>query len=105
MTNMTLLKLLRDIFLGHHATRSRISVFHADLPTIQRSLGLHAIPYAGLTLIQCRRVLLHHIVTGAWAGYLVDAAVSPQPDCSACHALSQDFSSAAACRTPYRIFS
>ncbi|KAJ7107333.1 hypothetical protein C8R44DRAFT_804511 [Mycena epipterygia] len=27
---------IRDIFLGHHATRSRISVFHSDLPTIKK---------------------------------------------------------------------
>jgi hypothetical protein len=40
---MTSLNIIRDIFFGHFVTHSRISVFHADLPTIQRSLGLHAI--------------------------------------------------------------
>jgi hypothetical protein len=29
----TSLNILLDIFLGHHSTRSRISVFYADLPT------------------------------------------------------------------------
>jgi hypothetical protein len=62
---------------------------------MHRSLALHAIPYANMTLVQCRRVLLHHITTGACADYAVDASKSPQPDCSACRALSQDFESAA----------
>ncbi|KAJ6620200.1 hypothetical protein B0H10DRAFT_2023108, partial [Mycena sp. CBHHK59/15] len=40
----TSLSILRDIFLGHHATRSRISIFHSDLPTIKTALELHSIP-------------------------------------------------------------
>lgn len=95
MTTMTSLNLLRDILLGHHVTRSRISVFHADLPTIQRSLDLHAIPHVGLSIVQCRRLLLHHITTGACADHAVDASQSPRPDRSACRALCQDFQSAA----------
>ncbi|KAJ7465543.1 hypothetical protein FB451DRAFT_1561364, partial [Mycena latifolia] len=59
MTPMTSLNIIRDVFLGHHATRSRISVFHADLQTIHRALDLHAIPYLNLTLIECRQVLIH----------------------------------------------
>ncbi|KAJ7435591.1 hypothetical protein B0H11DRAFT_2207563 [Mycena galericulata] len=65
-----------------------------DLPTIRRSLDLYAILHAGLTLIQCRR-LLHHITTGACADHVVDANLSPRPDRSACRALCQDFESAA----------
>jgi hypothetical protein len=45
---------------------SRISVFHSDLVAIQKSLQLHAIPTEGLSLTQCRRILLHHIATGAF---------------------------------------
>ncbi|KAJ6612472.1 hypothetical protein B0H10DRAFT_1952274 [Mycena sp. CBHHK59/15] len=48
-----------------------------------------------MTLVQCRRVLLHHLATGACADHAVDASSSPRPDRSACHALSQDFESAA----------
>lgn len=56
MTPLTSLTLLRDILLGHHVTRSRISVFHADLSTIQRSLDLHAVPHATLQISrQCPR--------------------------------------------------
>jgi hypothetical protein len=95
MTPLTSLTLLRDILLGHHVTRSRISVFHADLSTIQRSLDLHAVPHATMTLVQCRRALLHHIATGACADYQVDAVSSPRPDRTACRALSQDFKCAA----------
>jgi hypothetical protein len=69
MNKRTSLNLLRDILLGHHITCSHISIFHADLPTIQQSLDLHAIPRAGLTPIQCRR-LLHHITTEACADYM-----------------------------------
>jgi hypothetical protein len=94
MNTMTSLNLLRDILLGHHVTCSRIFVFHADLPTIQRSLELHAIPHAGLTLVQCRRLLLHHITTGACANHAVDALLSPHPDRSTCRVLCQDFESA-----------
>jgi hypothetical protein len=90
MNTMTSLNLLRDILLGHHITRSRISVFHADLPTIQRSLELHAIPHAGLTLVQCQRLLLHHITTGACANHAVDASLSPRLDRSTCRVLCQD---------------
>ncbi|KAJ7439569.1 hypothetical protein B0H11DRAFT_2205761 [Mycena galericulata] len=93
--SMTSLNIIRDILFGHHTTRSRISVFHADLLMIQRSLELHAVPHAGMTLLQCRRVLLHHITTGACADHAVDASVSPRPDRSACRALCQDFECAA----------
>ncbi|KAJ7924534.1 hypothetical protein B0H13DRAFT_2578761 [Mycena leptocephala] len=68
---------------------------HADLPIIQRSLALHAIPYAHMTLVQCHRVLLHHITTGACADYALDASSTPRPDRSACRALSQDFEAVA----------
>jgi hypothetical protein len=88
---MTSLNHLRDILLGHHATCSRISVFHADL--LQRSLELHTIPHAGLTLVQCQR-LLHHITTEACANHAVDASLSPRLDRSACRVLCQDFESA-----------
>jgi hypothetical protein len=53
----------------HHATFSHISVFHADLQTIQKSLELHAIPHADMNLVQCGRVLLHHLASGACADY------------------------------------
>jgi hypothetical protein len=63
MTTMTLM-IIRDILLGHHVTRSRISVFNSDLQTIQQSLDLHAIPHTNMTLVQCRRALFtssyHH---------------------------------------------
>jgi hypothetical protein len=95
MTGATSLKLLNDILLGHHATPTRISVFHADLQTIQRSLELHAIPCARLNLVQCRHILLHHIGSGACIDNSVDSSVSPRPDRSACRALSEDFKSAA----------
>ena len=68
-----ILTLLRDILLGHHVALSRISVFHPDLSTIQRSLDLHN----GLSLIQCRRLLLHDITTGACADHVMDASLSP----------------------------
>jgi hypothetical protein len=71
MNKMTSLNLLCDVMLGNHVTRSRISVFHADLPAIQQSLDLHAVPHAGLTLIQCQ-YLLHHIIAGACADHVVD---------------------------------
>jgi hypothetical protein len=70
-TSMTSLNLLHDIFLGHHSTCSRISI------------------------MQCRRILLHHIATGACVDYVVDASVSPRPDHSAFRALSHDVESAA----------
>ncbi|KAF7367943.1 ATP-dependent DNA helicase [Mycena sanguinolenta] len=51
MIPMTSSMMIRDVLLGHHVTRSRISVFHSDLCTIQRSLDLHAIPHTNMTLI------------------------------------------------------
>ncbi|KAJ6555495.1 hypothetical protein B0H10DRAFT_2122915 [Mycena sp. CBHHK59/15] len=69
----TSLSILRDIFLGHHATRSRISIFHSDLPTIKTALVLHSIPSHNMSLIECRRALLHHILSGACADYENDA--------------------------------
>lgn len=86
-----ILTLLRDILLGHHVTLSRISVFHPDLSTIQRSLDLHN----GLSLIQCRRLLLHDITTGACADHVMDASLSPRPDRPACRALCEEFESGA----------
>ncbi|KAK6966271.1 hypothetical protein R3P38DRAFT_2591288, partial [Favolaschia claudopus] len=68
MNNTPLLSpsnIIRDVFLGNHSTRSRTSVFHSDLAVIQHSLILHGIPHQDMTLIQCRRALIHHIITGA----------------------------------------
>ncbi|KAJ7801192.1 hypothetical protein B0H14DRAFT_2897042, partial [Mycena olivaceomarginata] len=45
--------IIRDIFLSHHATRVRTSVFHADLPALQHALALHDIPYTDMNLSQC----------------------------------------------------
>ncbi|KAJ6542111.1 hypothetical protein B0H10DRAFT_2137028 [Mycena sp. CBHHK59/15] len=51
------LPILRDIFLGHHATRSRISIFHSDLPTIKTALEL-SIPSHNITMqIHCTHTL------------------------------------------------
>jgi hypothetical protein len=61
VTLMTFSMIIRNILLGHCVTRSCISVFHSDLHTIQRSLDLHAIPHANMTLVQCWHALLHHI--------------------------------------------
>ena len=68
MNNMSLnhLNIIRDIFLGHHTTRSRTSVFHADLPAIQHALALHGIHHHDMPLIDCRHALIHHIITGAF---------------------------------------
>lgn len=85
------LNILRDIFLGHHSTRSRISVFHADLPTIKIALELHAIPHNDMTLIECRHALLHHIISGACADYEIDASISPRPQRATCRSISHDF--------------
>jgi hypothetical protein len=95
MPAVTSLNIILDIFFRHHVAHSRISVFHTDLSTIQRALLLHAIPHTNLNLIQCRRLLIHHIATGACADHAVDASTSPRPDHSACRALCQDFDSAA----------
>ncbi|KAF8170541.1 hypothetical protein K438DRAFT_2024370, partial [Mycena galopus ATCC 62051] len=53
---------IHDIFLGHHSTRARTSVFHADLTVIQHALVLHGIPHQNMSLVQCRRALIHHII-------------------------------------------
>jgi hypothetical protein len=82
---MTSFNIIRDILLGRH------TVFHSDLPSLKRSLELHAIPTSGMSLTQCRRVLLHHIAAGACADHAVDVSVNPRPDRSACRALCQDF--------------
>ena len=57
---MTSFNIIRDILLGRHTTCSRVSVFHSDLPSLKRSLELHAIPISGMSLTQCRRVLLQY---------------------------------------------
>ncbi|KAJ7768039.1 hypothetical protein B0H14DRAFT_2968464, partial [Mycena olivaceomarginata] len=56
--------IIRDIFIAHHATHVRTSVFHADLPVLQHALALHGIPYVDMNLSQCCHVLIHHIITG-----------------------------------------
>jgi hypothetical protein len=88
------MNIICDIFLGHHVICSRISVFNADLPTIRWVLNLHAIPHTNLYLIQCQHVLLH-ITTRSCADHAVDVSTSLYPDRSVCHALCQDFETAA----------
>ncbi|KAJ7906873.1 hypothetical protein B0H13DRAFT_2333021 [Mycena leptocephala] len=90
----TSLNILRNIFLGHHATRSRISIFHSDLPTIKTALELHSIPSHDMSLIECRRTLLHHIISGACADYNNDAVAHPRPQRATCRAIAHDFLSA-----------
>jgi hypothetical protein len=48
-----------------------------------------------MTLIDCRRALLHHIVSGDCANYAVDATTHPRPQRTACRCIAQDFHSAA----------
>lgn len=86
--------ILRDIFLGHHSTRSRTSIFHADLPAIKHALDLHAIPHNDMTLIECRRALLHHIISGSCADYAIDASSHPRPQRTGCRCIAHDFESA-----------
>ena len=93
--SMTSLNIIRDILLARRMTGCRISVFHSDLDSIKKSLELHAIPTAGLSLTQCRRILLHHIATGACSDHSVDVSLSPRPDRSACRELCRDFDCAA----------
>ena len=64
--SMTSLQLLNNIFLGHHAHSTRISVFQWSISNTACP-WLHALPFTNLNLIQCRRVLIHHIVTRACA--------------------------------------
>jgi hypothetical protein len=70
---------------GHHVQRTRISVFCSDLSTIQCSLELHALPFSNINLVQCRHILLYHMVTGACTDHHVDAAEFPRPDRSGRH--------------------
>jgi hypothetical protein len=56
---MTSFNIIRDILFGCHTTRSRVSVFHSDLPSLERSVELHTILTSGMSLTHCRRVLLH----------------------------------------------
>jgi hypothetical protein len=91
----TSFNILRDIFLGHHSARSRISVFHVDLPTIKNALDLHAILHNEMSLIECRHAFLHHIMSGACADYEIDASTSPRPQQATCRSISRDFPCAA----------
>ncbi|KAJ6543192.1 hypothetical protein DFH09DRAFT_1088894 [Mycena vulgaris] len=101
MNNMfkSSLDIIRDIFLGHHITRSRTSVFHSDLPAIQHALQLHRIPHSDMTLIECRRALIHHIITGAcYDNPLNTGDVPPSSahlELGTCRAVSQGYVSAA----------
>lgn len=88
----TSFNILRDIFLGHNSTCSRISVFHADLLAIKNALDLHAIPHNEMSLIECSHALLHHIMSGACADYEIDALKSPRPQRATCRSISWGFS-------------
>ncbi|KAK6988531.1 hypothetical protein R3P38DRAFT_3443898, partial [Favolaschia claudopus] len=79
--------IIHDIFLGHHSTRARTSVFHADLPSIQHALSLHGIPHQDMTLMQCRRALIHHIITGTCFDNPANhESSSPRPELATCRA-------------------
>lgn len=101
MNNMSLnhLNIIRDIFLGHHTTRSRTSVFHADLPAIQHALALHDIHHHDMPLIDCRHALIHHIITGACFDNPTNTGDVPasftRPELGTCRAISQGYLSAA----------
>jgi hypothetical protein len=58
--------IIHAIFIGHHTTRARTSVFHADLSAIRHALLLHGIPHNDMSLFQCRQALIHHIITACF---------------------------------------
>jgi hypothetical protein len=90
--------IIHDIFLGHHSTRARTSVFHTDLVVIQHALALHGILHQNMSLIQCRHALIHHIITGACFDNPSnggDASTSHRPELATCQAVSQGYPSAA----------
>ncbi|KAJ7786891.1 hypothetical protein B0H14DRAFT_2400095 [Mycena olivaceomarginata] len=47
-----------------------------------------------MCLIECRRTLLHHIISGSCADYAVYASPNPRPQRTACRCISSDFLSA-----------
>jgi hypothetical protein len=75
-----------------------ISVFHTDLAVIRHALALHDTAHQNMSLIQCRRALIHHIITGTCFDNLsneCDASRSHHPELATCHAVSQSYPSAA----------
>jgi hypothetical protein len=90
--------IILDIFLGYYSTRARISVFHTDLAVIQHALAFHDITHQNMSLIQCRRALIHHIITGTCFDNLSnegDASRSHHPELATCRAVAQGYPSAA----------
>ncbi|KAJ7204982.1 hypothetical protein GGX14DRAFT_397918 [Mycena pura] len=89
------LNILRDIFIAHYRTHSRISVFHSDLPAIKNALALHAVPHNNMNLIQCRHALIHHLVSGACVEHKSDVLPHSKLDRSTCAVIAEEFDSAA----------
>ena len=85
--------LIQEVFPGHHVTRTRTSVFHTYLSSIQHALNLHGISHIDLPLLEARRVLIHHLASGDCANYKVDASATPRPDRSACRVFAKAFES------------
>ncbi|KAJ7211588.1 hypothetical protein GGX14DRAFT_448768, partial [Mycena pura] len=83
------LTLIREVFLGHHVTRTHTSVFHANL-------SLHGISHTNLDLVQARRMLIYHLVSGDCAKYYVDSSITPRPDRTSCRVFVQGFDSSSA---------
>lgn len=91
----TSLNILRDIFTACYHTHACISALYSDLETIQHALTLHIAPHHDMNLIQCRQVLIHHLVTGACADHISDVNSCSRLNHSTCRAVAQDFDSAA----------
>lgn len=90
--------IIHAIFVGHHTTRARTSVFHAGLSAIQHALTLHGIPHDNLNLIQCRQALIHHLITGTCFDNFSDTGdvfSSQRHELATCRAVSRGYCSAA----------
>jgi hypothetical protein len=83
----------RNIFTAHYCTHSRISVFHSDLPTMKIALTLHTIPHSDMNLLQCRRALIHPLVSGACFEHKLDAHPNSKIERSTCAVIVEELES------------
>ncbi|KAJ7211753.1 hypothetical protein GGX14DRAFT_394071 [Mycena pura] len=81
------LSILYDNFFAFNKSRSRTSIFDANLRKIHHLMALHGLRNSPENIVECRRILISHLLTGACAEFNIHGPNGPH---SACRKVCED---------------
>ncbi|KAJ7055241.1 hypothetical protein C8F01DRAFT_1088221 [Mycena amicta] len=81
------LSILHDNFFSVNKSRCRTSVFDGNLQKVQHLMDLHGLRDPPENIVECRRILINHLLTGSCADFAIHPANGAH---TACRKICQD---------------